>query len=67
MKKVTAVTVFQTAAGMRASIVYSDINDEGLIVKDNERVDRIIVDETALQAVSGLLEYAQALVDGLEG
>ena len=33
MKKVTAITIFDTAVGTRASIVYSEINDDGVIVK----------------------------------
>ena len=64
MKKVTAITTFETAAGMRASIVYSEINDEGVITKDNVRLDRIIVDKESVAAVTN---YAQELVDGLEG
>ena len=39
MKKVTAITIFDTAVGTRASIVYSEINDDGVIVKDNIRLD----------------------------
>lgn len=35
MKKVTAITIFDTAVGTRASIVYSEINNDGVIVKDN--------------------------------
>ena len=63
MKKVTAITIFDTAVGTRASIVYSEINDDGVIVKDNIRLDRIIVDKAVLKVTS----YAQELVDGLEG
>ena len=67
MKKVTAITTFETAAGMRASIVYSEINDDGVIVKDNIRLDRIIVDKAVLKSVAAVTSYAQELVDGLEG
>lgn len=67
MKKVTAITTFETAAGMRASIVYSEINDEGVITKDNVRLDRIIVDKDILKSVVAVTNYAQELVDGLEG
>ena len=49
MKKVTAITIFDTAVGTRASIVYSEINDDGVIVKDNIRLDRIIVDKAVLK------------------
>ena len=33
MKKITAVTLFQTAVGYRLSMAYSEINDEGVIIK----------------------------------
>lgn len=67
MRKVTAITTFETAAGTRASIVYSEINDEGVITKDNVRLDRIIVDKDILKSVAAVTDYAQELVDGLEG
>ena len=67
MKKVTAITIFDTAVWTRASIVYSEINDDGVIVKDNIRLDRIIVDKAVLKSVAAVTSYAQELVDGLEG
>ena len=54
MKKVTAITIFDTAVGTRASIVYSEINDDGVIVKDNIRLDRIIVDKAVLKSVAAV-------------
>lgn len=67
MRKVTAITVFQTAAGCRMSIVYSEVNEKGIITRDNVRVDRIIVDHDASASAAALMDYAQAVVDGLEG
>lgn len=67
MRKVTAITVFQTAAGCRMSIVYSEVNEKGIITRDNVRVDRIIVDQDASVSAAALMDYAQAIVDGLEG
>ncbi len=67
MRKVTAITVFQTAAGCRMSIVYSEVNEKGIITRDNVRVDRIIVDQDASVSAAVLMDYAQAIVDGLEG
>ena len=52
---------------IRASIVYSEINNDGVIVKDNIRLDRIIVDKAVLKSVAAVTSYAQELVDGLEG
>lgn len=66
MRKVTAITIFQTAAGCRMSIVYSEVNEKGIITRDNVRVDRIIVDHDASSSAAALMDYAQAIVDGLE-
>ena len=63
MKKVTAVTMFQTAVGYRLSMVYSEINDDGVIIKDNARIDRVLVDPTAIDNATALLTYAQRCVD----
>ena len=67
MRKVTAITIFQTAAGCRMSIVYSEVNEKGIITRDNVRVDRILVDKDACSSAAELMDYAQSIIDGLEG
>ena len=41
-KVVTSISLFKVAAGQRMSITYSEINENGEIVKDNVKVARII-------------------------
>ena len=61
MKKVTSVTVFADAVGMRMSATYSEIDDEtGRIISDNKRYDRVITDDTAIAEANALLDYAKA-------
>jgi len=68
MKTVTSATVFQDAVGMRLSATYSEINDNtGAIISDNKRIDRVITDAAARNAVTTLLGYAQDLIDIVEG
>lgn len=67
MKKVTAITTFEIGSRNAGEHVYSEINDEGVITKDNVRLDRIIVDKDILKSVAAVTNYAQELVDGLEG
>lgn len=67
MKKITAITLFQTSAGCRMSMVYADINEEGVVIKDNARVDRILMDAEAVEHAEKLLAHAQTVIDGLEG
>ena len=63
MKIVTSVTIFSDAVGMRISITYSEIDEQGKIIKDNIRIDRVITNKDAKATASALMEYAQELVD----
>lgn len=63
MKKITAVTLFRTAVGYRLSMAYSEINADGVITKDNARVDRILVDQDVIDSATALMSYAQGCVD----
>lgn len=59
MKKITACTVFRTAEGIRLSMVYSEISEDGVIVRDNCRKDRILMDEDAILSAEKLMDFAQ--------
>jgi hypothetical protein len=64
MNKATAVTVFQTAEGYRMSTVYSVIDEAtGTITKDNVRIDRILVDDTAIKEAQAVLARAQSYLN----
>lgn len=64
MKKVTSMTVLTTAEGKRLSITFSEIDDKGNIIKENERVNKIVVDQSALSCITELESFAQGIVDG---
>ena len=64
IKKITSMTVLTTGEGKRISITYSEIDDKGNLVSENNRVNRIIVDEEALEKVASLEEFASKIVDG---
>lgn len=63
MKKVTSITILTTAEGKRLSLTFSEIDEGGNIIKENERVNRVVVDEAALGVIAGLEEFAQAIVE----
>lgn len=63
MKQVTSATVFQDAVGMRLSATYSEIDDQGKIISDNNRFDRVITDKTAKSHANAILNYAQDCID----
>lgn len=66
MKIVTSIGLFNDAIGKRMSITYSEINEQGQIVSDNKRVDRVLLDTEILNHANALTVYAQTCVDSLE-
>lgn len=66
MKTITSVTFFHDAVGMRASVTYSEIDDQGKIVADNKRIDVVVVDAAAKKKAQGCLDWAQEVVNGIE-
>lgn len=67
MKKVTSVTFWNDAVGKRLSITYSDIDDTtGKIIRDNYRIDRVLVDKEAISACDQIAETAQGFIDSME-
>lgn len=63
MNKVTSITVFETAEGIRSSITFSKIDDQGRITEENKRVNRIVVDPEIQTQISSLKGYAQSVVE----
>ena len=64
MKKVTSVTVFNDAVGLRMSMTYSEIDEEtGKIITDNKRLDRIVTDKATAGAAQKLFTAAQEYID----
>lgn len=63
MNIATSVTVFQDAVGMRLSVTYSEVDDQGKIIADNKRVNRVVTDASVKALGNQLIEYAQSFVD----
>lgn len=66
MKKVTSMTILTTAEGKRLSLTYSEIDENGNIIEENKRVNKVLVNRSALDCVSELEEFAQGVVDSIE-
>lgn len=64
-KLVAGVTVFQDMIGVRMSINYSEIDDQGNIISDNKRVDRIITDVQTKDHANALMQAAQSILDNM--
>lgn len=63
MKKVTSMTILTTAEGKRLSLTYSEIDESGNIIEENKRVNKVLVNRSALDCVSELEGFAQGIVD----
>lgn len=65
MLRVTSITLFNDAIGLRMSATYSEIDDAtGQILADNKRVDRVVTDADSVQSAGELFALAQSLVEG---
>lgn len=65
MKVVTSVGFFGDSLGERISLTYSEIDGDGRVISDNNRIDRVVVDDAALSHISGIMEYANSLVNSV--
>lgn len=62
MKKITSLTWHATAEGDRLSFTYSEISDDGSLIRNNVRENYILLesDTDQLSAINTLKEYAKA-------
>ena len=59
MKIVTSATVFRDSLGMRLSFTYSEVDEQGHIINDNNRENRMITDSATIGKAEDILQYAQ--------
>lgn len=64
MKKVTSMTVLTTAEGKRLSITYSEIDNSGNILSENNRVNKVLVNKEILERIAEIEEFAQSIAEG---
>lgn len=63
MNNIKGFAVSTDGTMKRIAITYDAIDNEGKVVNPNVRVNRLITDENALNAVDELLTYAQTLIE----
>lgn len=59
IKKITSFTHHKTAEGSRLSATYSEITEDGTLVKSNERFNVIVVDNEQQTHIDALTEFLQ--------
>lgn len=57
MKKVTSVTTFNTAEGVRVSFTYSELDEAGTITAQNIRKNLICTDEETLASIEQINKF----------
>lgn len=62
IKKITSFTHHRTGEGSRLSATYSEITEDGALVKSNERFNVIVVDETIQEHIDSLTEFLQGKI-----
>ena len=62
VKKITSMTVHQTANGQQVAFTYSLIDDIGNIVTQNKRSEVVILDKEVLDAVDILYNFVNGKI-----
>lgn len=57
LTKITSYTIHQTAEGMRATYTYSIIDENGDVIKSNQRGTIILLDETILSDAAEIQSF----------
>lgn len=63
IKRVTSYTHHKTGEGDRISYTYSEIDQDGNVVKSNERLSCLVMDDKVLEHVDEVNKFLQAKID----
>lgn len=63
MKILTSLTFFNNAVGKRMSVSYSEVDEAtGKVISDNNRKDRVVLDQSMIQKIDELGDYATEFI-----
>ena len=62
IQKITSFTHHTTGEGSRLSATYSEITEDGALVKSNERFNIIVVDDTIQEHIDAINEYLKGKI-----
>ena len=66
MVKITSYTTFESAEGMRLSYTYSEIDEQGNILKSNIRKDMIVIDRALKKELNDVFDFLAEREEQLE-
>lgn len=64
IKKITSFTHHKTGEGSRLSATYSEISENGNLVKSNERFNVIVVNDEIQVHIDAINDYLQTKIPG---
>lgn len=66
MKNIKGLAMVSDGNLKRMAITYDVIGDDGTITITNRRINKIVVEPDAIEAINKLETYAQSIVDSME-
>jgi len=63
MKNLKGFAVASDGNLKRIALTYDEINDSGKVINGNVKINRVVTDDGANEAISILEAYAQAMID----
>lgn len=60
MKKLTGLAISEVQEGLMMTYTYSEISNQGVITRNNERESRIIMDEDVKKKVEEIQDYVKS-------
>ncbi|MEG2250122.1 MAG: hypothetical protein RR942_14565 [Romboutsia sp.] len=65
MKKLTGYAVSEVQEGVMVTYTYSEINEQGIIIRNNERESRIIIDDELKDNVKKIQDFIKTHYIGI--
>lgn len=63
MKNIKTISTTTEGNAKRMAITFDVVDETGKVIKSNNKTNRVVVDEAALESISILETYAQSIVD----
>ena len=67
MNNIKGIAIVQDGTAKRMAVTYDVIDDTGTAIKQNAKVNKVLVDQKYIKAAQLLTDYAQTIVDEAEG
>lgn len=63
MINIKGTAIAQDGTVKRIAVTYDEINEDGKVINSNSKINRIVVDENVLSAISVIDAYAKTVIN----